>query len=218
MTVNVTKLGIALLLCLALAGCTRVIDTPLPKAQPPAAPITVGQVSDLLSEQAQPDDDPNLFVTVEPEECAGLVREVDPPFLFDTTPAAHDGGQHFAEDGELSVSVVEMVAVYPASFDPKAAVDEAKRTIESCRNDTMFVTAMEGQELYFRLLPPSDSGSPDMVLWSVESGGWACDNAYVAAHNAAIELTTCGEVNGYDVRSLAEAALERIEKLANMSL
>jgi hypothetical protein len=218
MTVNVTKLGIALLLCLALAGCTRVIDTPRPKAQPPAAPITVGQVSDLLSEQAQPDDDPNLFVTAEPEECAGLVREVDPPFLFDTTPAAHDGGQHFAEDGELSVSVVEMVAVYPASFDPKAAVDEAKRTIESCRNDTMFVTAMEGQELYFRLLPPSDSGSPDMVLWSVESGGWACDNAYVAAHNAAIELTTCGEVNGYDVRSLAEAALERIEKLANMSL
>ena len=74
---------------------------------------------------------------------------------------------------------------------------------------------MEGQVLYFRPLPPEDSGSPEIVLWSI-AGSWACDNAFIAAHNAAVEITTCGDANGDDdVLSLAEDALERIERLAN---
>jgi len=207
-----TKRGFALALCLVLAGCTRVVDTPQPKVEP-VGPITVGQVSDLLSEKAAPDDDPNLFVTVEPEECAGLAQEVDPPFIFDTTPVAHDGGQWFADD---DVSVQEMVGVYRADFDPAAKVDEINRAIESCQRDSLTATTMDGQVLYFRPLPPQDSGSPEIVLWSI-AGSWACDNAFIAAHNAAIEITVCGEHNGYDVLALAKAALERIQKLANMA-
>ena len=110
--------------CLVLAGCTRGVDAPRPKREPPVAPITAGQVSDLLSERATPDEDPNLFVTVKPEECAGLAQEVDPPFIFDARPAAHDGGQWFADDAERSVSIEEMVGVYRGDFDPKAAIDE----------------------------------------------------------------------------------------------
>jgi PknH-like extracellular domain len=208
------RLLLALGLALALGGCTRVVDAPPPAAGPPVAPITAGQVGDLLSEKAQPDDDPNLFVTVEPEECAGLAREVDPPFIFDTTPAAHDGGHWFADDIERSVSVQEMVGVYRANFDPKAAIDKVKRTIESCQHDTLTVTAMKGEVVDFRLLPQEDSGAPEIVLWSV-SGGWACDNAFIAAHNAAVEITACGEVNGYDVLSLAKDALKRIDTLRN---
>jgi hypothetical protein len=53
------------------------------------------------------------------------------------------------------------------------------------------------------------------VLWSFHAVDWACDSAFVAAHNAAIEISTCGPVNGYDVLSLAREALDRIEALAN---
>jgi PknH-like extracellular domain len=208
--------GLALLLVVALAGCTRSVDNARPQAEPPAAPITAGQVGDLLSEKAKPDDDPNLFATVEPEQCAGLAQEVDAPFIFDTTPAAHDGGHWFADDAESSISVQEITGVYPADFDPRAAVDVVKSTIESCQQDTLTATAMDGEVVDFRLLPQQDSGSPEIVLWSV-TGGWACDNAFVAAHNAAVELTTCGPKGGYDVLSLAQDGLKRIEKLANMA-
>jgi hypothetical protein len=207
------KRGFALLLCFVLSGCTRVIDTAQPRPATPVAPIAAGQVSDLLSEDAKPDEDPNPFVTVEPEECTAVAREVDAPFIFDAKPAAHDGGSYFAEFSR-SVSVMEMVGVYRADFDPKAAVDEVKRIIESCQNDMLTVTASEGEVLYFDLLPQSDSGSAGIVLWSFTDVGWACDNAFIAAHNAAVEITTCGEVNGYDVLSLAKDSLGRIEQLA----
>jgi hypothetical protein len=60
-----------------------------------------------------------------------------------------------------------------------------------------------------------NSDSPDIVLWSFKAADWACDDAFVAAHNAAVRISTCAQVNGYDVLSLALDALRRIEKLAN---
>ena len=39
--------------------------------------------------------------------------------------------------------------------------------------------------------------SPDILLWSFSADDWACDSAFVAAHNAAIEISTCGPVGGY---------------------
>lgn len=207
------KRGFTLLLCFVLSGCTRVIDTAQPVPAPPVAPITAGQVSDLLSEKVERQDENNLFVTVAPDECAGLAQEVDPPFIFDVTPAAHDGGGWLTDDGRFGVE--EMVAVYRADYDSAAAVAKVKRTIESCEDDRLMVTAMEGQELDFRVLPQQDSGAAQIVVWSlVDIGGWACDNAFIAAHNAAIEMTACSEVNGYDALSFAKEALKRIEKLA----
>ena len=155
------------LVIFVVAGCTQVIDTPRPQSEPPPAPITAGQVSDLLSEKAEEEEEPNLFVTVDPEECAGLAAEVDPPFIFDTTPAAHSGGGY--SDGDYSLT--EMVGVYSSDYDPKAAINDVKRTIESCQQKTLITTAMEGQVVDFRVLPSSDSASPDIVLWSVDSGG-----------------------------------------------
>ena len=206
------KWGLALLLGLVLGGCTRVIDTPQPKSEPPVAPIAAGQVRDLLSPDVG-ESDGNLFVTVEPEDCIGVAREVDPPFIFDHDPVAHDGG-HWAVD-DRDVVVEEMVGVYHANFDPKEALAEARRTIDSCRDVPFAVTTMRGREHVFELLPPVDSGSPDIVLWSFKAVDWACDSAFVAAHNAAIEISTCGPVNGYYVGTLAEDALKRIEALAN---
>lgn len=67
----------------------------------------------------------------------------------------------------------------------------------------------------FQLLAPVESGSPEILLWSFNGDDWACDSALVAAHNAAVEISTCGPANGYDVNKLAHDALERIESLAN---
>ena len=205
------KRGLALLLGFVLGGCTQVVDTPQPQPEPPVAPITALQVGDLLSAKVQ-DRDGNLFATVEPQECSGHALEVDPPLIFDLDPAATDGGHWVSDDG---VVVDETAGVYHANFDPKGALAEATRTIESCRDVPFTVTDMRGREYHFRLLPPVNSGSPDIVLWSFKSEDWACDNAFVAAHNAAVRISTCAYVNGYDVLTLARDALKRIEKLAN---
>jgi hypothetical protein len=177
------------------------------------APITALQVADLLSPSVQ-DKDGNQFITVTPRECDGMAREVDPPLVFDLDPAATDGG-HWVSDEGRHVVVDEAVGVYHANFDPNRALEAARRVVESCRDIPFTVTDMRGRAYHFTLLPQVDSGSPDIVLWSFDSAGWACDNAFVAAHNAAIRISTCGPTNGYNVLALARDALKRIEKLAN---
>ncbi|MDX1889980.1 sensor domain-containing protein [Mycolicibacterium sp. 050158] len=205
---------LALLLVLVLAGCSRVIDDARPRAETPVAPIAAGQVADLLSKRVRRGNDGNLFVTVEPQRCAGVAREVDSPFVFDAKPVAHDGG-HWDAGGGRSPSIEEMVGVYRADFDAAGAIERAAHDIESCRDQTMTVTAMRGEVIDARLLPQVASGSPRIVFWSFAARSWACDNAFVAAHNAAIEITACAATNGYDVATLARDALARIETLAN---
>jgi hypothetical protein len=202
---------LVLLLSVFLGGCTQTIDTPQPRPAPTVAPITALQVGDLLSSKVQ-DRDGNLFVSVEPQECRPHALEVDPPLIFDLDPAATDGGHWVTDDG---VVIDETAGVYRANFDPKRALAETKRTIEACRDVPFTITDMRGREYHFRLLPQLNSGSPDIVLWSFTASDWACDNAYVAAHNAAVRISTCARVNGYDVLSLAQEALKRIEKLVN---
>jgi hypothetical protein len=198
---------------LLLAGCTRVVDAPaLPGV--PAAPIPAGQVRDLLSEKAMTGDDGDLFRTVEPDNCSGVVREVDPPFIGDRNPVATDGG-HWEEDSPKRMLVEEMVGVYRADYDARAALAEVRRTLDACRNSTLTVTSLEGDVNVFRMGPPVDSGSPDILLWSVTESTWACDYAFTTAHNAAIEISLCGPVNGFPAQPIAEAARERIETLAN---
>jgi hypothetical protein len=201
------------LLLVILAGCTRDAETPKPRPQQPVAPITALQVGDLLSDNVK-DRDGNLFITVEPKECSGMALEVDPPLIFDLHPAATDGGHWVTEDGR-SVVIDEAAGVFDADFDPKRALAETTRTIESCRDIPFTVTDMRGRDYHFRLMPQVNSGSPDIVLYSFRAPDWACDNAFTAAHNAAIRISTCAAVNGYDVRALARDALKRIEKLAN---
>jgi hypothetical protein len=207
------KRGLALFAALMLAGCTRVVDGPPPTSEPPVAPITAGQIGDLLSEKVKGEDG-NLFVSVEPEECAGLAREVDPPFIVDNSPAAYDGGHWVAQDGR-EVYIEEMIGVYRADFSATDAIAKVKRTIEECRGSQFKVTSMKGREYWFELLPSEDSGSPNIVPWSYKGDDWACDSTFVADHNAAIEISTCSPMNGYDVLTLAQDALKRIDRLAN---
>ena len=129
---NVGIRAAALLLGFVVGGCTHDVDTPQPRPESPVAPITALQVGDLLSPSVQ-DKDGNLFVTVEPEDCSGMAREVDPPLIFDLDPVATDGGHWVTEDSPYVV-IDEAAGVYHADFDPKHALAQATNTIESCRD------------------------------------------------------------------------------------
>jgi hypothetical protein len=203
----------SVVISLLLAGCTRDAEAPHPQRAMAIAPIAAGQVADLLSDEVQ-DRDGNLFTTVDPKECNGLAREVDPPLIYDLAPAATDGGHWVTDDGR-NVVVDEAAGVYHADFDSAHAVSAATKTIDGCRDKPFTVTDMRGRKYHFRLLPQANSGSPEIVLYSFKAPDWACDNAYVAAHNAAVRISTCAKTNGYDVLSLARDALKRIDKLAN---
>lgn len=197
---------------LALSGCARIIDTATPHPAPRVGPILANQVGDLLSKQAQNDKDGNRFVTVVPDSCAGAAREKDAPFIVDHHPEATDGGHWAAAEGR-PVYVEEIVAVYAADFDARSAITGARSALEGCRTP-FTVTDMKGREYHFSM-GVAGQGSPHSVIWSFHAADWACDNAFVAAQNAAIEITTCGSVGGYNVSALARDALKLIESLAN---
>ena len=65
--------------------------------------------------------------------------------------------------------IEEMAGVYRADFDPKRALAEAKRTIESCRGRSVHGHHMRGREYHFSFCRQVDSGSPDIVLWSFKA-------------------------------------------------
>lgn len=200
------------LIAALVSGCTRTVEDAQPTPAALAAPITALQVADLLSAKVLREEG-NLFVTAEPESCSGLAREVDPPFLDAHRPMATDGGHWSSSDGTTFVE--EMVAVYRFDFDPANALDTVRQTIGNCRDTTLSVTTMRGDTHTFRVSPAeSPEGS---VGWSLRSPDWNCDNAFVAAHNAAIEITACGAGVGFDTAALAEDALKRIDALANMT-
>ena len=156
------------------------------------APITAGQVADLLSPSVEKYDG-NLFSTVEPEDCSGIAKEVDPPFIFDLDPAATDGGHWMVNDVGREVYIEEMVGVYRADYDAKNALSQAKRTLQVLpRTSRSPSPTWRAARMTSQLLPPVASASPNILLWSFSANDWACDSTFVAAHNAAIEISTCG--------------------------
>jgi hypothetical protein len=202
------------LVVLAVAGCSRSIDNPQARPEPQVGPISPLQVGDLLS----PDifnKDGNLFATVEPGRCAGVAREVDPPFITEHGPAARDGGHWPTATGGVDAVVEEMVAVFPSDFAPQDALTAARGTIEACSGTPITVTTMFGRTYTFSVQPAAAPAPEGAVLWSLRAADWNCDNLFVAAHNAAIEMTSCGAAGGIDVAAAAADALTRIEALAN---
>jgi PknH-like extracellular domain len=210
-----SRWGFLVVLAVVASGCTRVIDNPQAKPEPAVAPITALQFSDLLSPHVHGGEG-NLFVSVDPDRCGGVAREVNPPFIASHGPIATDGGHWEAESENAYIE--ELVAVYRSDFDSGNALATARQTIESCRGTPIAVTTMQGRTYTFNLRPPTDSGPQNSVLWSLRASDWRCDNAFVAAHNAAIELTTCGPLGGFDVASAAQDALKRIETLADTTV
>lgn len=195
-----------------LGACTRHVDHPQARPESLAAPINTLQVVDLLSPKVIGEDG-NLFAVAEPERCAGLGREVDPPFIEAGRPLATDGGHWTSDDGQFFIE--EMVAVYRSEFDPAAALQSVRDAVAQCSGTTLSVTTMRDRVYDFDVQPAPAEGPEGSVLWSLRAFDWNCDNLFVAAYNAAIEITTCGAIPGFDVAGLAGEALQRIDRLAN---
>ena len=195
-----------------VAACTRHIDDATPTAGSIAAPVLATQVADLLSPNVRGEEG-NLFAVVEPQRCAGLAREVEPPFIQAHRPLATDGGHWTTTDG--AVYIEEMVAVYRYDFDAAAALDLVRRTIDECRDQTLTVTTMKDRTYLFDVAPANAPQPESGVLWQLRAVDWNCDNTFVAAYNAAVEITACGESGGPGIADLAEEALARIEALAD---
>ncbi|MGU3652054.1 sensor domain-containing protein [Mycolicibacterium sp. A43C] len=209
-----TKRPAAVILICVLAGCTRTVDNPRATSQASIGPIGAGQVADLLSPDIQ-NQDGNRFAVVVPDSCAGTALEVDPPFLVDHEPAAEDGGHWSGSSGSSEVVNEEMVAVYPSDFSAADALASARRVVESCAGSEVDVTTMADRTYTFTVEAPAAQAPAGSVLWSLRSAEWNCDNLVVAAHNAAIEVTSCGPGGGMDTVAAAEQALARIEMLAD---
>lgn len=209
-----TKRWAAVVLICAVAGCTRAVDNPHATPQASIGPITAGQVGDLLSPDIQ-NRDGNRFAKVVPDRCAGTALEVDPPFLVDHGPAASDGGHWSGTNGRSEVVNEEMVAVYPSDFSAADALESARRTVEACAGGEVEVTTMADRTYTFTVETTAVQAPAGSVLWSLRSTAWNCDNLMVAAHNAAIEVTSCGPGGGVDTVAAAEQALTRIEMLAD---
>lgn len=195
-----------------LSGCTRTVDSPSARPAALAAPISTLQAADLLGTNVE-DGEGNLFTTVEPQRCSGLAREVEPPFLHDHRPMATDGGHWVTPGGETYIQ--EMVAVFRFDFDAAAALSAARDTLADCADTPLAVTTMRGRTYEFTAAATPGEPPRNSLLWSLRAVDWNCDNALVAAHNAAVEITACGPAAGFDAASLADEARERIEALAN---
>lgn len=205
---------IAVVAALVVTGCTRVVESE-PVAQQSVGPILQGQVRDLLSENGQRNPvNTYVYTGVDPVECAGLLQEADAPLIFDAKPVVNDGGSWEDDRAE----VIEIAGVYRSDYDATAAVDRARRTVDACQGRTLVTFGDDGSAPDNHLLsPPTDTPSPNIAVWSaaVVDDTWVCDNAFVAAYNAAVFTTACGRGGGYDVLSLAEGALDRIYALVN---
>jgi hypothetical protein len=130
------KWGLALALAvLLLTGCAQIVGDARPQMERPVAPIPAGQVQDLLSQRADPDEFPSPYVKVEPERCAALVQEARAPLIFDAKPAAHSGGYWLDDNAATAGNIMEIVGAYHSDFDSVAAVERARGIIESCRDD-----------------------------------------------------------------------------------
>lgn len=208
--------GVSAVLVLVVAGCTRVIDSPQARPVLPVGPITAQQVRDLLSPNVAGVEG-NQFDRVEPQRCEAVAREVAAPLLTSQRPAALDGG-HW-QNANPDVVVEEIVAVYPTDFDPGKALTAAREAVESCRDETLEVTTLQGRTYQFAVAPVAEADTDaDTVRWRLAGTAWSCDNLLVAAHNAAIEITTCGPAGGLDTAVLAADALKRIDALANSTM
>lgn len=207
--------AVVVLSALTVLGCTRAVDSPQARPAPEVGPISPLQVGDLLSPDTF-NKDGNLFATVEPDRCAGVAREVEPPFIVEHGPAAEDGGHWSTSSGGVDAVVEEMVAVYPSGFSPQDALAAARGTIEACGSIPVTVTTMHGRTYTFSVESAARPAPEGAVLWSLRAADWNCDNLFVAAHNAAIEMTSCGAAGGIDVAAAAEDALNRIEALADI--
>ena len=203
----------------ALASCGHPADAGQSSSQSTArvAPIAADSIGRLfepghfdasgLSE--------NMYSSASPPECRGLVLEVDSPLLMRNQAATASAIAPKPGDTEHS-QIVEIAAVYPESFSATDLIAEAAKTRDRCQGTAITGSTQGGGNSTFQLIGQPDSGSPNILLWTLSAVGksWFCNNALVAAHNAAVEITSCYPSPAPGMKEFAQSVLRRIDSQA----
>lgn len=157
----------------------------------------------------------NMYSSASPPECRGLVLEVDSPLLMRGQAATASAIAPKAGDAEHS-QIVQIAAVYPESFSATDLIAEAAKTRERCQSVAITGSTQGGGNSTFQLVGQPDSGSPNILLWNLSAIGkaWFCNNALIAAHNAAVEITSCYPSPATGMKELARSVLRRIDDQA----
>ncbi|MFV8320846.1 sensor domain-containing protein [Mycobacterium sp. 23] len=213
--------------CVALAGCTSVVDgSPRAAARGPSSggPIQPSQLEDLLtpsgsfsvvpsSPLTEDDMQSALFIGADPAECHGVVAFGRYP-LFPTNYTGREARtqqDHRTDQHQL----LEVSATYPASFDAAAFLDSIRKTVSGCQRP---VTAWgdDGRKMTVNPAPLTQS-PPEAVQWSTNLSGqqWICEFAVLAKANVVSEIVTCSPDRSVDIGTLVTKRLKKINELLN---
>lgn len=213
--------------CVALCGCTSVVDGN-PKAATGGAgssgPIRPSQLEDLLtpsgalsvvanSPLTEDDMQAALFIGADPAECHGVVAFGRYP-LFPTNYTGREARtqqDHRIDQHQL----LEVSATYPASFDAAGFLDSIRKTVPGCQRP---VTAWgdDGRKMTVNPAPLAES-PPEAVRWSTNLAGqkWICEFAVLAKANVVSEIVTCSPDRSVDIAALVVKRLKKINELLN---
>src|SRR5262245_10515042 len=165
-----------LLVCLALAGCSRAVDgAPVPTVRDAAAGALIqpAQLADLLTPSAslavepgrplfEDDMQADLFIRAEPAACHGVVGFGHYP-LFPSNYTGREARTQL-DNASDQHQLLEASATYPNDFDAARFLDSVRNTVSGCRHA---VTAWVDDGLRMTVTPGSlIASSPDVAHWT----------------------------------------------------
>ncbi|OBS02949.1 hypothetical protein A9W98_12140 [Mycobacterium gordonae] len=215
------------LCCIALPGCTSVVDgSPKAATRGPASsgPIHPSQLEDLLtpsgsfsvvagSPLTEDDMQSALFVGADPAECHGVVAFGRYP-LFPTNYTGREARTHQDHRTDQH-QLLEVSATYPAGFDAPAFLDSVRKTVSGCQHP---VTAWgdDGRKMTVNPAPLTPS-PPEAAQWTTNLADqqWICEFAVLAKANVVAEIVTCSPDRSVDIGTLVTKRLKKINELLN---
>ena len=220
------SLGVVLVLCVAVCGCSRVIAGTPTNAQAgsraASGPIHPSQLDDLLtpsgsisvvnnSPLTEDDMQAALFVDADPSECHGAVAYGRYPLL----PATYTGREARTQQDHLidQHQLLEVSASYPSNFNATNFLNSVRKTVSACQRP---VTAWGdgGHRTTVNPAPLSES-PPEVARWLTNLAGqrWVCEFAVIAKANVVSEIVACSPDRAIDLEALVSKRLKKIEEL-----
>lgn len=213
--------------CVALSGCTSVVDGSARAAgRGPASggPIQPSQLEDLLTPSGsfsvvpsnpltEDDMQSALFIGADPAQCHGVVGFGRYP-LFPTNYTGREARtqQDYRTDQH---QLLEVSATYPAALDAPAFLDSVRKTVSGCQRP---VSAWGDDARRMTVNPaPLTQSPPEAAQWTTNLAGqqWICDFAVLAKANVISEIVTCSPDRSVDVGALVTKRLKKINELLN---
>ncbi|MDP7701165.1 sensor domain-containing protein [Mycobacterium sp. TY815] len=213
--------------CLALSGCTSVVDGSAKAAARGAGssgPIQPSQLGDLLTPSGSFSAVPNsplteddmqsaLFIGADPAECHGVVAFGRYP-LFPTNYTGREARtqqDHRTDQHQL----LEVSATYPANFDAAAFLDSVRKAVSGCQR-SVSAWGDDGRRMTVNPAPLAQS-PPEAAQWTTNLAGqrWICEFAMLAKANVVAEIVTCSPDRSIDIGALVTKRLKKINELLN---